>query len=137
LAISIARQKAGKAVLNLGSDSRSLPPVSVPAGAEQVAVATSAGRLLVFPLAQLPELARGKGNKLIDIPSARRRDGSERVVGLCVLEAGQPLVVQAGKRHLTLKKDDLSGYEGERGRRGRALPRGFQRVDELLALTEG
>ncbi len=132
-----SRQKAGKAVLNLGSDSRSLPPVSISAGAEQVAVATSAGRLLVFPLAQLPELARGKGNKLIDIPSARRRDGSERVVGLCVLEAGQPLVVQAGKRHLTLKKDDLGGYEGERGRRGRALPRGFQRVDGLLALTEG
>ncbi len=124
------RQKAGKAVLNLG-DAGILAPARVAGGAERVAVATTAGRLLVFPLAQLPELARGKGNKLIDIPAARRKDGSEKVAGICVLGSEQPLQVIAGRRTLTLKAADLAGYEGERGRRGRALPRGFQRVDGL------
>lgn len=125
------RQKAGKAVLNLGTGAAVVPPMTVQTDANRVAVATTAGRLLVFPIEQLPELARGKGNKLIDIPAARRKDGSERVAGLCTLSPEQPLVVQAGKRALTLKGDDLVGYEGERGRRGRALPRGFQRVDAV------
>lgn len=125
------RQKAGKAVLNLGAGAAVVAPMTLQAGADRVAVATTAGRLLIFPLDQIPELARGKGNKLIDIPAARRKDGSERVAGLCTLTADQPLVVQAGKRQLTLKGADLVGYEGERGRRGRALPRGFQRVDAV------
>ncbi|MEX0449493.1 DNA topoisomerase IV subunit A [Spiribacter sp. 221] len=128
------RQKAGKAVLNLASGGHILAPVMLQSDADRVAVATSAGRLLVFPLAQLPELARGKGNKLIDIPAAQRRDGSEQVVGLCTLVAQQALVVHAGKRTLTLKPADLAAYEGERGRRGRPLPRGFQRVDGLSPL---
>jgi len=128
------RQKAGKAVINLTAGGRIMAPVVVPGDADRVSVATSAGRLLVFPLAQLPELARGKGNKLIDIPAAQRRDGSERVVGLCTLGAEQALVVHAGKRTLTLKPADLAAYEGERGRRGRPLPRGFQRVDGLSPL---
>lgn len=128
------RQKAGKAVINLTAGGHIMAPVTVPGDADRVAVATSAGRLLVFPLAQLPELARGKGNKLIDIPAAQRRDGSERVVGLCTLVAQQALVVHAGKRTLTLKPADLAAYEGERGRRGRPLPRGFQRVDGLSPL---
>ena len=131
------RQKAGKAVINLTSGGHIMAPVTVPGDADRVAVATSAGRLLVFPLAQLPELARGKGNKLIDIPAAQRRDGSERVVGLCTLGAEQALVVHAGKRTLTLKPADLAAYEGERGRRGRPLPRGFQRVDGLSPLIRG
>ncbi|MEX0451254.1 DNA topoisomerase IV subunit A [Spiribacter sp. 218] len=130
------RQKAGKAVLNLGGGSI-IAPVSIPPQAAQVAVATTAGRLLVFALDQLPELPRGKGNKLIDIPAARRKDASEKVAGLCVLRDGRPLVVAAGKRHLTLKAGDLAGYEGERGRRGKALPRGFQRVDGLSGQQEG
>ena len=128
------RQKAGKAVINLTAGGRIMAPVAVPGDADRVSVATSAGRLLVFPLAQLPELARGKGNKLIDIPAAQRRDGSERLVGLCTLGAEQALVVHAGKRTLTLKPADLAAYEGERGRRGRPLPRGFQRVDGLSPL---
>lgn len=129
----LGRQKAGKAVLNVSSPATMLAPVSIQSAASRVAVVTTAGRLLVFALEQLPELARGKGNKLIDIPAAKRKDGSETVAGLCTLEADQSLVVQAGRRTLTLKPGDLESYAGERGRRGRALPRGFQRVDGLAA----
>ena len=132
-----SRQKAGKAVLNLASDAAILAPVRLPADADRIAVATSAGRLLVFALAQLPVLARGRGNKLINIPAAQRRERGERVAGLAGLAPGQALSVQAGRRTLTLRGADLAGYEGDRGRRGRSLPRGFQRVDGLTPLTGG
>jgi len=128
-----ARQKAGKAVINRPAGCDILAPRRLPANADRVAVATTAGRLLVFALDQLPELSRGKGNKLIDIPAARRAEGGEKVAGLCLLTPDQPLVVSAGKRTLTLKSADLAAYAGERGRRGRPLPRGFQRVDALSA----
>lgn len=127
-----ARQKAGKAVINRPAGGDIMTPVRIPPETDRVAVAGSAGRLLVFPLDQLPERERGKGNKLIDIPAERRDAGTEKVVGLCALAPGQPLVVSAGKRTLTLRPNDLQAYEGERGRRGRALPRGFQRVDGLM-----
>jgi len=132
----LGRQKAGKAVLNLSTQAAMLPPVVIESDASRVAVVTTAGRLLVFALDQLPALARGKGNKLIDIPAAKRKDGSEKVAGLCALGVDQPLVVAAGRRNLTLKPTDLESYAGERGRRGRALPRGFQRVDGLAALVK-
>ncbi|MBN2886122.1 MAG: DNA topoisomerase IV subunit A, partial [Chromatiaceae bacterium] len=124
----IAKPKAGKAVLTLPKDAGVLEPVAVePAEDAWLAVATSAGYLLVFPLAELPEMARGKGNKLIAIPSGRE----EQVAGLAVLGAGGALALRAGKRELTLKWSDLEGYRGERARRGRQLPRGFQRVEAL------
>ena len=131
-----SRQKAGKAVFNLSAGAAMLAPCDVAEAAIRVAVATTAGRLLVFSLDQLPELARGKGNTLIDIPAARRKDGSESVAGVCTLQMNQALLVQAGKRTLTLKGGDLESYLGERGRRGRALPRGFQRVDGLMAAPQ-
>ena len=87
------------------------------------------GRLLVFPVAELPELARGKGNKILNIPSARVQSREEFVVALEVISDGEQLVIFSGKRHLTLKSSDLDHYRGERGRRGNKLPRGFQNVD--------
>lgn len=124
----IAKPRAGKAVLTLPKDSEVLKPVAVePAEDAWLAVATSAGYLLVFPLAELPEMARGKGNKLIAIPPGRE----EQVVGLAVLGAGAALALRAGKRELTLKWADLEGYRGKRAHRGRQLPRGFQRVEAL------
>lgn len=128
-----AKNRGGKAVLTLPAGAAVLPPAAVPDSGEGalLAAVTSAGRLLVFPLAELPELAKGRGNKILHVPKERLADGSERVAALCVLAAGQPLVVQAGRRTLTLRPADLEVYRGERGRRGRALPRGFQRVDGL------
>jgi topoisomerase IV subunit A len=101
--------------------------------ADLVVVATSTGHLLAFPLAELPELVRGKGNKIIGIPSAKVQAREEIVAGIAVVPAGASLAVLSGKRSLNLKPDDLSHYVGERGRRGHLLPRGFQRVDGLVA----
>ncbi|MOA02172.1 DNA topoisomerase 4 subunit A [compost metagenome] len=93
---------------------------------------TSEGRLLVFKVADLPQLAKGKGNKIIGIPGERVASREEYLSDLAVLPQGATLVLQAGKRTLSLRPDDLEHYKGERGRRGSLLPRGFQRVDALL-----
>ena len=88
--------------------------------------------LLVFPLADLPQMARGKGNKIIGIPGARVQSREEYVVAVQVVTEADVLIVQAGKRHLKLKFSELEHYRGERGRRGNKLPRGLQKVDGML-----
>ena len=128
----VARNKAGKAVLRLPEGARVLPPrpVSDPE-TERVAVVTSTGHLLVFPVGELPRLARGKGNRIIAIPAARARSGEERVTHLVVVPEGARLRLESGRRFRILKPAELDAYLGERGRRGRRLPRGWQRVDAL------
>ena len=109
-----------------------MPPVIVPERQSLlVAAATSEGRLLVFPLADLPELAKGKGNKIIGIPSARAQAREELLVGLLVFGDGDVVQVQSGRQYLKLKLSDLENYRGERGRRGNRLPKGFQKVSGL------
>ena len=127
------KNRAGKAVLNLSEGSRVMPPAPVPPSNEGawVAALSNEGRLLAFPLEELPQLARGKGNKIIGIPSARLKSREEFVVSVQVLGEDQSLVILAGKRHLTLKFSELEHYRGERGRRGNKLPRGFQKVDAM------
>ena len=97
----------------------------------QLAAVSNEGRLLVFSLSELPQLSKGKGNKILSLPSARVRSREEFVAGLAVLPPGACLVLTAGKRTLTLKSSDLEHYCGERGRRGNKLPRGFQKVDAV------
>ena len=124
------KNRAGKLVLNLPSGAQVLPPVPVPEGdGARIAAITSEGRMLVFPLSELPELARGKGNKIVQIPPRRVTAREEFVVALAVVAADGRLTIHAGQRHFTLKPADLDAYVGERGRRGSKLPRGFQRVD--------
>ena len=124
------KNKAGKAVLSLPKGAGVLQPGSVGSADEaaMVAAVTNEGRLLVFPLTDLPELSRGKGNKIIGIPTPRAAVREELMVGAVVLVPGTVLQITAGKRHLKLKFSDLENYRGERGRRGNKLPNGFQKV---------
>lgn len=127
-----SKNKAGKAVLKLPRGARVLPPVPVNALDSDLLVAVSnEGRMLCFPVAELPVLQRGKGNKIISIPSARAAERIEYVIALVVVSEDQGVTVHAGKRHLNLKPADLAHYRGERGRRGNKLPRGFQNVDRV------
>ena len=128
-----AKNKAGKALLTLPAGALVVPPKLL-GNREQdwLAAVTTEGRLLVFKVADLPQLGKGKGNKIIGIPGERVASREEYLTDLAVLPAGATLVLQAGKRTLSLKADDLEHYKGERGRRGNKLPRGFQRVDSLL-----
>jgi len=135
----LSKNKNGKAYLNLPAGSKVLAPIKVNDYQSDSCLAISnEGRMLVFPLTSLPELAKGKGNKLISIPSARVKNREEYVTLLNVVPADAAVTLYAGKRKLTLKPSDLDHYRGERGRRGNKLPRGLQRVDavEVETLSE-
>ncbi len=128
-----AKNKAGRALLSLPAGARVIAPRSLDSRDEDwLAAVTTEGRLLVFPVRDLPQLGKGKGNKIIGIPGDRVASREEYLIDLAVLPAGATLVLQAGKRTLSLRADDLEHYKGERGRRGNKLPRGFQRVESLV-----
>jgi topoisomerase IV subunit A len=126
------RNKAGKAVLTVSKGASVLAPAPV-ADARQgrVVAVTTEGHMLAFPVGELPQLARGKGIKLIGIPAAKAKSGSERVRAVAVVPDGRSLRIHAGQRHRVLKSKDLEHFAGERGRRGLKLPQGFRRVDRL------
>ena len=126
-----SRQRVGKAVLTLPPHSRVLPPKPLSDSADFLAAVSSHGRLLVFPLAQLPQLAKGKGSRLIAMSTAQAAARQDALVAFTCLPSGQSLTLYCGQRHLTLKPADLAHYTGTRGQRGIKLPRGFQRVDRL------
>jgi topoisomerase-4 subunit A len=133
-----AKNKAGKALLSLPAGARVVPPKPLANREDDwLAAVTTEGRLLVFPVRDLPQLGKGKGNKIIGIPGERVASREEYLTDLAVLPVGSTLVLQAGKRTLSLKADDLEHYKGERGRRGNKLPRGFQRVDSLMVEAQG
>lgn len=126
------KNKSGKAVLKCPTNSRALKPVAITdLESQYIAAVTNDGHLLLFPVADLPELSKGKGNKIIQIPPAKLKNREEYCAGIAVLSEGDSLTVFSGKRHITLKPDDLQHFHGERGRRGSLLPRGFRRVSEI------
>jgi len=133
----ISKNKSGKAVLRAPKGGKVLAPRMVNDYEKDLIVAiTNEGRMLMFPIAELPRLAKGKGNKIISIPTARVAERIEFVVALTVLTADDTLTVHAGKRHHNLKPTDLQHYQGERGRRGNKLPRGFQNVDRIEVVSK-
>ena len=134
----ISKNKSGKAVLRPPKGGKVLAPRMVDNYKKDLIVAiTNEGRMLMFPISELPRLAKGKGNKIISIPTARVADRLEFIVALTVLSEDDTLTVHAGKRHHNLKPADLLHYKGERGRRGNKLPRGFQNVDRVEVISKG
>ncbi len=128
----MANKKAGKAALSLPAGARVLRPSMITdADTDRLVAVTSAGRMLVIPASDLPELNRGKGNKIIGVPAKAVADRSEYVVDVLAVPDGGRVRLYSGKRYLNLRSSDLNAYEGERGRRGNKLPRGFQKVDGI------
>ena len=126
----VAKNRAGKAMLSVPNNGTALAPVLLVHDGTQLVVAiTDQGRMLAFPIAEVPELARGKGNKLINVPSAAFNAGEETMIAVAVISEADQLLVRAGQRHLRMKLKDLEHYVGQRALRGHKLPRGFQRVD--------
>lgn len=130
-----SKNRAGKAVINLSEKAELLPPVRLSRLEEaRLAVVNSQGRLLIFPVAELPIMPKGKGNQLLAIPTAHFLSGEESLVGLVGLNPQSMLIIHAGKRHLTLKPADLEVYLSQRGKRGSLLPQGFRKVSALDVL---
>lgn len=129
------KNRAGKALLTVPEHAEILAPLPVLAPEQNaIAMVTLQGRLLVFPAGEIPVLNKGKGNKLIQIPSADLASHTDCVIALAELPPNASLKLHGGKRHLTLLPADLAHYEGNRARRGNHLPRGFQRVERLEVL---
>jgi topoisomerase-4 subunit A len=126
------KNKAGKAVISLSEGAKVLKPLAIPADEHaKLAVVTMMGRLLIFPVADLPALAKGKGNKLIQIPSSDFKTNNDGVVTMTIFSAENSLKIVSGKRFVTLKAADIEHYTSARAKRGTPLPRGFMRVDNI------
>jgi topoisomerase-4 subunit A len=124
------RQKAGKAMLSLTPGAKVVQPAFVGnPDTNRVVAVTTAGHLLAFPAKEVPELDKGKGNKLIEIPKAKL--GTECVVAVAVVPPGGKLSIKSGSRSMTLSYKELDEYVGARASRGGLLPRGWQKVDGL------
>jgi len=126
-----SKNKAGKAMLSLPEGAKVLSPTPIRNEDSLLAVVSQQGRLLIFPALDLPELAKGKGNKLIQIPAADLLAGQDAVTAIIAMSATSELKILSGKRHLTLKTTDIAQYSGNRANRGTLLPRGFQKVEGL------
>ncbi|PST88154.1 DNA topoisomerase IV subunit A [Photobacterium sp. NCIMB 13483] len=128
----VSKNKSGKALLTVPEKSLVLPPQPIAdINNDQIMAITNEGRMLLFPIKDLPQLGKGKGNKIINIPSARAKAREEFLSYLMVITADSHVTLYAGKRKLGLKPSDLENFRGERGRRGSMLPRGLQRVTDI------
>jgi topoisomerase-4 subunit A len=126
-----SRNRAGKAVLKAPEGSGVLAPSPVLAEDALLCAVSTEGKLLAFPIKDLPELPRGKGNKIFGLSSAKAASREEYMTGVAVVAPSQSLVVRSGERKMTLKFADLKEYRGERAQRGAVLPRGWRKVDRL------
>jgi len=134
-----AKNKAGKATLTLPKGAQVMGPVLVqnPEQGRVIAISNE-GRMLAFDVSSLPKMAKGKGNKMISIPTSRAADREELMVAMASVQSNDLLLAHAGKRFTSFTEKELQEYVGERGRRGLKLPRGFQRIDSLeVKLGEG
>ncbi|MDM8523810.1 DNA topoisomerase IV subunit A [Desulfococcaceae bacterium HSG8] len=126
------KNRAGKAVLTLPEGANPMMPLFLTEfDTDRLVAISNEGRMLIFPIRDMPKLAKGKGNKIISIPAARTKSREELLTRLAILPDSFHLTVHAGRRHMTLKNEDIDQYTGERGRRGKKLPRGFQKVDQV------
>jgi topoisomerase-4 subunit A len=126
-----ASKRAGKGLLNLPDGALVLPPAPVPGDDALVAVTSKDGKLLVFPVKDVPELPRGKGNKLFDIPSKKFASREDFLTGMTVIAKDKSLIVRSGDRKMTIPWPELKDYRGARAQRGTVLPRGWRSVDAL------
>ena len=132
----VSRNKAGKAILRVAPGGKAVVPAPVPVDTEcLIAAVSNIGRLLMFEMDELPELAKGKGNKLINIPGPKYKNGEERMVAATVVPEDGDLQVYSGKRMMTIRWDDSEPYYGERALRGRFLPKGWRKVDRLAGVA--
>ena len=130
----IARNKAGKALISLPENAKVMEPKTLANATALVVAMTSAGRMLIFPVKDLPALSKGKGNKIVTIPAANAKERSELLVKLLLISDQASLEFHSGKRKIVLKPEDLQKFRAERGRKGSTLPRGLHTNVEIVII---
>ena len=123
----ISDRRAGKTVLNVPENAQVLAPAPVPSADALVAVVSSEGKLLAFPVGEVPEMPRGKGNKLYDIPGKKARARQELMTAVAVVPPEASLVLWSGEQQKTIEWRDLQDYVAQRAQRGAVLKRGWPR----------
>lgn len=126
----VSRNRAGKTLISLPENARVLSPLEINSADDMLLAITAAGRMLMFPVSDLPELSKGKGNKIISIPAAEAVKGEDKLAHLFILPKGSTLILHVGKRKIKMSPEELQKVQGERGRRG-TLMRGLQRIDSV------
>ncbi|SUW65377.1 DNA topoisomerase 4 subunit A [Buttiauxella agrestis] len=126
----VARNRAGKTLISLPENAKVMPPMEISSVDDMLLAITAAGRMLMFPVGDLPQLSKGKGNKIISIPSAEAAKGEDKLAHLFVLPPQSTVTLHVGKRKIKLRPEELQKITGERGRRG-TLMRGLQRIDRV------
>jgi len=128
----VSNAKKGKAIVTLSNGGQLLTPSPIDSiETSYLAAVTSEGYLLLVKAEDIPQLARGKGNKVINVPTSKLKSGDEHVVSIVALSGEMKLIVHAGKQHKLIKGDELQEYLGERGKRGKLLPKGYRNVSRL------
>ncbi|WP_047679315.1 MULTISPECIES: DNA topoisomerase IV subunit A [Xenorhabdus] len=132
----IAKNRAGKALITLPQNAKVMPPLEITNEQDDMLLAiTKAGRMLMFPVTDLPQLSKGKGNKIVSITASQAASGEDMLSWLLVLSPKSSITLYFGKRKLQLYPEDLQKFRAERGRKGTALPRGLQRVERVEVLS--
>ncbi|MEH2920697.1 DNA topoisomerase IV subunit A [Samsonia erythrinae] len=126
----VARNRAGKAIITLPEKAKVLTPLEITGDDNLLMAITAAGRMLLFPVSDLPQLSKGKGNKIVSVSSADFSAGKDRLTWLLLLPPQASVTLYFGKRKLVLRPNELQKYQGERGRKGTLL-RGLQRIDRI------
>ncbi|EJD6044227.1 MULTISPECIES: DNA topoisomerase IV subunit A [Providencia] len=128
----VTKNKAGKALISLPDNAKVLAPIELHNEQEDLLLAiTKAGRMLIFPVSDLPQLSKGKGNKIINIAGAQAASGDDLLTWLMILPTGASMTLHFGKRKLKFKAEDLQKYRSERGRKGTSLPRGMHNIERI------
>ncbi|HEY3643865.1 MAG TPA: DNA topoisomerase IV subunit A [Gammaproteobacteria bacterium] len=132
LAELITRNRSGKAVLKLKPGAKvDVPSPIKDLKTDQLVAVSNEGHILVFGIKNLPELARGKGNKIMGINTKKHAAREEFMSAITSVPADENLIVVCGNRHMTLTPKELAEYKGDRGRKGLKLPKNYRTVDAL------
>jgi len=124
-----SKNRNGKSVLTLSDKDRPLPICHLEdIERDQLIAISNEGRMLIFPATQLPVMTKGKGNKIIQVFTEQ----NESLATLIALPDNHKLILQAAGKTLVLRPENLIGYQGDRGRRGQKLPKGFRNIDHLV-----
>lgn len=132
----ITKNRSGKALLKVPSDAKALNPILVSKDDKRVAIMTNEGRLLIIDLAEFAQMSKGKGNKMVQIASAKDKSEQELITQVVAFTHKDSLVLRQGRKELVLKPRDLDQYLGERGKRGQKLPKGFSGESTLDKLKQ-
>src|SRR6266702_872175 len=127
----ITDRRAGKTVLNVPENSHVLPPAFVPSPDSLVLTGSSEGKMLAFKVNDVPEMPKGKGNKLYDIPTKKAASREEVLTGVAVVPPNGTLLIWSGEKQKVLTWAELKEFKGQRAQRGSVLPRGWREIDRV------